>query len=364
MIVLSIAGCGFSARLGSPDAGSIDAIDAAPEGWLAGVTHRKPIAITAPTPTTLGEFPVAIQIAADAGLAAHARADAADLAFTTADGVTLLPFERVVYNPAIGRLEVWVKLPSLPGSATTTIFVNYGGEPRPPLAAPVWSSVFAGVWHMTGSVGTADSTANAHGLAPIGAGDIPAAVVGEAGAARGFDGVDDVLDLPDPVDGSLDFANTSFSYAAWVFETGALDQYDTAFYKGGTSASEPGYCMLLGTGSWAAKLHDGSNYVDVEFGQRSALAGRWVHLAVVIDRAAAATTTFTNGVLANQVALSLGSVATGERLQLGRSETMPFRGSLDEVRIYTGALSADWIATEYANLASTSFLAIGAEQRR
>ena len=46
-----------------------------------------------------------------------------------------------------------------------------------------------------------------------------------------------------------------------------------------------------------------------------------------------------------------------------RSSSEQFQDAIDELRVYTVALDADWIATEHANLTSPTFLTLGAEQQ-
>ena len=104
-VLAVLAGCG---RLGF-DAAHTDAS-------VAQLTRRHPITVAGPSPA-LADVPVGIVIAGDTALAGHARPDGRDLAFTAADGTTVLPFEIERYDGATGALVAWVRVPSLgPGT--------------------------------------------------------------------------------------------------------------------------------------------------------------------------------------------------------------------------------------------------------
>ncbi len=356
---------GIDAAVGIDAAPAIDAatgVDAWIGPWLPGYLHRKPIAITTGVPSTLLDFPVAITTIADPQLASGALPNGGDLVVTASDGTTVLASEVVAY--ANGTLELWTRVPAL--APSTSLYLYYGGPATSPNPTLVWSSLFVGVWHLSDpGNGARDSTSHAHDLSTIAANE-PGHSGGIAGAARTFDGAKQTLGIPDPSDGSLQFTTNSFSYSIWVKEQSASMQYDLAFWKGGTSAGEHGYCIMLGQNSWDAKVHDGTNFNDAVFGQEAALTGRWVHLVAVVDHAANKLEPYTDGVL--QVAgldnlTGLGTLASTKPLALGGvAGSSFFHGSIDEVRIYNSVLSADWIRAEHGNLATPGFVVLGPEQ--
>ncbi len=136
----------------------------------------------------------------------------------------------------------------------------------------MWPSEFRAVWHLSEPAGSsATDSAGTHTLDQGTAGLIPGHTAGIAGLGRDHDGVVDVIFFVDPADGSLDFGTASFSYSIWVNADANLDQFDQPFYKGGTTGSLPGYCLMLGTGVWAGKLHDGSNFDDIELSDNPTL---------------------------------------------------------------------------------------------
>ncbi len=335
-------------------------IDAAAGAWLTGYSYRKAITVTPVGTSALVDFPVGIMIASDAQLATHARADGTDLVITASDATTVLDRELVHFGPA-GAAELWTRVPSL-GPASTTLYLYYGGAAASNRTS-VWSPPFAGVWHLSDQgASTRDSTSHAHDLAATSASEVPTSAIGIAGAARVYDGVDDGLSIPDPSDGSLDFGTSSFSFSVWLDVTTSAGAFDTPLWKGGTSSTEPGYCLLTGTGAWNAKVEDNVTYDDPSPGSESTLANAWVHIAAVVDRGAQTFTVYTNGTKADQQSIGgLGTLSNSLAFELGRTES-PYKGALDEARVYSTALTADWIANEHANLVTASYVVFGAEQ--
>lgn len=351
----------------APDA-SVVTVDGTPGApWLAGFTYRRRIVITRSVgTTTVQDFPVAILIANDPLLAQHARSDGGDIVVTSDDSLTLLDSELASYTSADGTAEIWVRVPTLPVGATE-LYLYYGGPQTPTNPTGVWGAQWKAVWHLSEPVGSAaalDSTVGAHAVAPATQAATPGHVPGVAGLARTHDGVDDRLELADPVDGSLDVGTQSFSVSLWVHATANVIAFDQPFYKGGTSSSNPGYCIMLGTGDWSAKFHDGSNFIDATF-STSPMLNQTVHLVAVVDRSTNTYLAYANGALASSVTVSLSDFDTAQDIRIGRgSGGAAFQGMTDEVRIANSALTADWIATEHANLTQSGFVMIELETQQ
>lgn len=335
--------------------------------WLDGFSHRKPIDLAASNTSTLDDFVVAIAFPDDADLAARARPDGRDLAVTFDDGTTIVDFELERFDAASGALAAWARLPSFAGAQRLYLYYGGGPEDRANSVATWAPTTFTSVWHLTdASPGEArDSTAGGHHLASVAMNEVPGTVDGMPGAARLYDGSDDRLLIADPPDGSLDHGTRSFSYSAWVWCDASVGQYDMPLYKGGASAGNPGYDLELGTASWSAYISDGVATRAATFGQEPALRGRWVHLVVVVDREAQTMRLYTDGTPTGTIGLAgFGSVDNPNALQVG-TLSYPIRGRIDEVRVYARALTAEWIATEHANVRDhAAFVVRGAEQPR
>lgn len=357
-------GCGFQVNGGTdpePDAAVDD--DAPPAGpWLSGFSHRKPLTIASPQPQSLPDFVVAVILPADADLAARARDDGRDLAITAADGTTVSSFEIEQFDGATGALVAWVNVPTFDGNETLYLYYGGGTEDRMNAELTWPASVFTGVWHLSDAttILAADSTTADHDLTSTGA-EIPADTSGNTARARAFDG--DRLAVADPADGSLDKGTSSFSYSAWAYVETSLGDYDMVLYKGGSQGGDPGYDLELGRTTWRAFLASATQDRSVTFGNEVDLLNRWVHLVAVVDRSAQRLRTYTNGAFVAEVDITaVVDVDNARGLNVGYP-TYPFRGKIDEVRIYAQALSPAWIATEYANLsAPASFVMAGSEE--
>jgi len=364
-VLLGLGACGFQVDLQPPDAPAIP--DAPPGAWVTGYAYRKPIVVTRAGSSTLASFPVGIVLASDPDLAAHARGDGGDIVVTSGDAMTRLDSELASFDASTGRLELWTRVPALPPATSTILYVYYGGPTSTTNAPDVWPPArFKGVWHLSDPASTAiaaDSTAAGHTLGSMGTA-IPTHEPGVAGLARGHDGVDDELQIGDPADGSLDVGMQSFAVSVWLNSAGAVGTFDNPFFKGGTSPGSPGYCVITGSQNpWLGKLHDGASYLELTLAPPA--SSQWLHVAIVVDRSTspARGVAYVNGVQTDQQTITLGSLDTQRELSIGAGSGSAYRGLVDEARIYNTALTADWIATEYANLATPGFITKGTEER-
>ena len=265
----------------------------------------------------------------------------------------------MTYVAATGVLEAWVRVPTLSATDVTALWLYYGGAPRAVLSTPTWRADLEAVWHLSEAGPESDSTNHGHGL--TGGGSL-GVVPGIAGGARIYDG-SGTLSGGDPSDGSLDFGASSFSMSTWVRVSESRNDYDMPIFKGAAQAALPGFCFLLGFGSWGVNFSDGTNEAGVVFGTELDLLGSWVQLVVVVDRSVPELRSYTNGALAQSSMLSLGSFDTSIPLEVGGPTEFRYAGLLDETRFYRRAVSADWIRAEYLNLARRSeFLLLGAEE--
>lgn len=359
--LFALGACGFEVGGSAVPGDAVDAkLDAAPPApWFPGFTKRKAIDL-AGGQTELVDFVASIASEADAELAG-----ALSLVFTAADGVTALPVEIVRFDRATGRLEAAVRV-TLAAGTKTRVYLYYGDGTGVVTALP-WGPLFAGAWHMGAAGATNEIVADAKRLhdATATPSDIPLVVAGIVGDARQYDGINDSMAITDPPDGSLDFGTTSFTVGLWVKVDQSAGPWDMPLFKGGSNASAAGYDMELGTGAWLAGFGDGmSTQITPAFGQEVDLLHQWHYLVSQCDRAAGKVRTFLDGAMVDELAFPRGSVSSGYYVRFG-DPIDEFKGQLDEIRIYTAAISADWIATEYANLAKRAqFQTIGPAESR
>ncbi|MDE2041170.1 MAG: right-handed parallel beta-helix repeat-containing protein [Patescibacteria group bacterium] len=218
----------------------------------------------------------------------------------------------------------------------------------PEQAAQVSTAVINGLvgwWKFDDGSGTtaADSSGNGS-TGTLSGTPLPAWTQGKSGGALSFDGLTDAVSIGDR--SVLDFGTGSFSYGMWVYVTAPAGIWDEPWVKGGGAASSAGYDMELGSGSWTANIADGTNGRQVVF-SNSPYLNQWVQLFAVVDRSAGTFKAYVDGLPVASTALaSFGSVTSTESAMI--SGRYPFKGLIDDVRVYNRALSDSEVAAIYA----------------
>lgn len=379
-VLIACAGCSFSINPGASvtdggggDGGADGLVDAAPDPWLTGYARRKQITlrasqIEAPGDGALEGFPVLISLD-DAEVAATAQPSGADLAFTAADATTPLVHE--VERFANNRLVAWVKVPSLPATTDTTLYLYYS-HPSPPPATPteVWTQSFHAVYHLSqdpgpggdGDIRDASPTAlHARAEGSMGPSDL---VEGKVGPAIDFDGSNDCIEVP-----SLD-VGPAFSISMWA-NMNAVSQIRSLLASSPDGSNTNGYRFFANTnGSSDRRIHfevgNGSSS-DSAISLPAIVPDSWQHVAVLVDRAGGTATILVDGQVVNGGDTSIRSdFSTSSDLEIGRMETNnPFSGQLDQVEIASTVRSIEWIRTAFANQSAPgSFHEVGPEETR
>lgn len=162
---------------------------------------------------------------------------------------------------------------------------------------------------------------------------------GNPESAYSFDGNDriDVADAPE-----LTFGANPFTIAAWV----RLNQFgaDGGYYLLGHSAG-PGntnkWIFWVGTSGISFVVGPSPGWINL--GATSFELARWYHVA--ITREANTLTAYVDGAPIGTASLTVAIPDPAHVLQIGTAEAdrpnRPVRGSIDDVRIYGRALSAD-----------------------
>ncbi len=104
--------------------------------------------------------------------------------------------------------------------------------------------------------------------------------------------------------------------------------------------------------------------ITPRFGAEIDLLHEWHYLVSQCDRSTSKVRTFLDGTVVEELAFPRGSLSSDFDLQIG-DRFQEFNGLLDEVKIYTAAISPDWIAMEYANMMKRSqFQTVGPAELR
>ena len=92
------------------------------EGWA----YRRTIAVSNPSGALLTDFQVKISLNSTNFSFANAKSDGSDLRITSSDEITQIPFWIETWSQAGQQATIWVKVPSIPTPAGTTIYIYYG----------------------------------------------------------------------------------------------------------------------------------------------------------------------------------------------------------------------------------------------
>lgn len=162
---------------------------------------------------------------------------------------------------------------------------------------------------------------------------------GKIGKALSFDGKDDYINVSNS--NSISFVDKSFTLESWIYPYSEGSASKMFICKGPYTVS---YCLNL--------YNDGSFYVYSDSGL-TVISGatptrfkEWNHIAAVWD----ATTKYVSLYINGQLSL-VGSDGNGWNMTRGDltigTVGYPYNGTIDEVKIYNRALSADEIKREY-----------------
>ena len=97
------------------------------EAWLSGWQYRKEITITEQSGSTLTDYPVLLTIDTASLISeGKMRSDCGDIRFTDENDTLLTYYLESACNTA--NTKIWVKVPSIPASSSTTIYMYYGNS--------------------------------------------------------------------------------------------------------------------------------------------------------------------------------------------------------------------------------------------
>jgi hypothetical protein len=350
-----VPGAGGSGGLGSGGAGS------------GGPTHQVTIQLQPPgIQGALTDFVVMVRLDASRIDYALTQDGGQDLRFSTLDGGAPLPHEIERWDET-GESIVWVKLPTLDAS-TSGLLMRFGDAAAADAQDPpaVWSA-FEAVYHLADDLGSGASVRDSTGAHDATASNV-AATAGRAGQGFAFDGVASRVDIAsitafdvEPGQGRtfsvLLRRNTTAMPGMSVFGTKTIccsgwgllvlaDQY--ANVRCDIRLDAGGCCAGASADFGAVALPNGSDDVD------------WHHVLVTVDRVAGTTAMYHDGAaVAADVVPTAGNMLGGTfHLGVDEYDANFWLGDLDEVRIASSAVSAEWAALAFRSL-NDSLLTFG-----
>jgi hypothetical protein len=176
-------------------------------------------------------------------------------------------------------------------------------------------------------------------------------VPGKLDQALSFDGADDFVDL-----GILDVSGSALTIAAWIKADGFATDDGRILSRAVGSAEQDHYFMLSTINNGGIKLRfrlkTGTTTTTLLASAGTLAVGQWIHVAAVYD--GSAMILYKDGLEVGRRAKT-GALATSAttRAAIGRNPQpyAPFDGTIDDVRVYTRALTPAALG-ELINLAS------------
>ena len=170
----------------------------------------------------------------------------------------------------------------------------------------------------------------------------PQWIDGKKGNALQFDGVDDYV----LVSGSLYSGNTDFTVEAWVK---ANDNNKRKIWW-----SNNGYVEMHDNGQWRMSIYHSGNNADDEGGSYN--VGQWYHAVVVYTSSQKTGRLYVDGVKLLEDGAT-GDLSYSSNVIIGdypSASNYEFNGTMDEVKIYNRALSAEEVRFHYNRGASVA----------
>ncbi|MBE7175180.1 MAG: DUF2341 domain-containing protein [Mucilaginibacter polytrichastri] len=281
-----------------------------------------------------------------------------DIEFTLSGATTALAYDIDSYTPATGRLLVWVRIPSLAASgstsASTTLDFFYGGtgnvRTTNPSSSATWSSNYQGVWHLNETPSNAaaqlrDATPNGKHLQST---NSPQQTDGRIGkAVQLVRSSSQQLYASGTAPGNAIDLTGNFTLSAWIYLTSNnLDQ------KIMTNQGANGYKTgLVADGTFELETRNSGTTVlnRGAAGGTQLAAARWYYVTSVFD--GASYKTYIDGALQRNFAATQAAGA-GSTFRIGvesNGNGNYFNGVIDEPHVADVARPAEWIATEATN---------------
>ncbi|NQT62804.1 MAG: DUF2341 domain-containing protein [Candidatus Marinimicrobia bacterium] len=278
-----------------------------------------------------------------------------DIIFTQSDGSTLLKHELQNYAASTGDLLCWVNLPTLTPTVDSTIYLYYGktGIYTDQSDTLTWNSNYLGVWHL-------EDLSDAAGAYTLTDHNTAANSSGYLGAAREFDGDGD--DLEELKAGTYLDGLGAFTISLWT-KADALGTDKGLIY--GTDPDALDRRMMIrqdaagekggGTNVYRTSTLLGTNTKQRHESSDASATLNWQYLTMGQTNGSA-TNFYIDGSLDTPSWFNTRSGITNKstKLLIGKGSkdgaTSSWDGLIDEVRISSVELSADWVTTEYTNM--------------
>ncbi|MBI4699242.1 MAG: DUF2341 domain-containing protein, partial [Nitrospirae bacterium] len=301
------------------------------------------------------DFPMLVNLASDAQLAANAQADGDDILFTKSDGTTKLDHEIESYTAGTGALVAWVEVNSIDNG--TVIYMYYGnsGAGNQENVTDTWNGNYVNVWHKkdltTSSI--KDSTINGNNGDKAAANE-PIEADGKIGKAQSYSG-SNYISLSSA---NLPVGNSSFTSSAWINLPNVNYGFSPIVCWGAQANNQANWTALVSSGKLTHVFYSNDLTGDTALSNNT-----WYYVAVTYD--GTTRKLYLNGSEDKSADPSSTPAVNGTTLVMGMDSAFDWAltGKSDEVRVSDIARSAGWIATEYNNqYAPGSFYSLGSNE--
>jgi len=203
------------------------------------------------------------------------------------------------------------------------------------------------VWTSSSAATTLDKSGNNNAGTLTNMNRVTSVTEGKIGQGLKFDGVDDYVNFGNV----LSDINSTFTYSFWVYPVPGMAQYNGALFS---KAYYPtGFDISISKDGGGSDFRAaGLNVTDSGSNSSALSLNKWSHLVVTYNSSAGSNNfnTYVDGVLATSLTRT-GVVGTNANALLLGAETDSnvhwFKGTIDDVRVYNRALSADEVADLY-----------------
>ncbi|MGE0077819.1 MAG: LamG-like jellyroll fold domain-containing protein [Bacteroidales bacterium] len=188
-------------------------------------------------------------------------------------------------------------------------------------------------------------TSNAGIDTVVAIGSLSYQIASDASNAINFDGTNDYIDLGNKTTFNK-LANGNFTIEMWINST---DNSTRSILIGNYYDGSPSYNIELTSSGYLRTFINGSSY----YGTKNVADGKWHHIASVVDFDNDYVKIYIDGVENYSGSNTLSTYTVARNLMIGRdprSSTFYYKGQIDEVRIWSKALTKDEIRSQYGSL--------------
>ncbi len=188
--------------------------------------------------------------------------------------------------------------------------------------------------------------------------------IGQSNKYLQLDGVDDFMEVLNHDDLNIG-SNENFTVTAWVKSTKKGEHFRLLDKRDG-SANGPGYEIFLNPTSGAFAINvatETTNHGSPEYSSTSITDGQWHHVAFVVNRSDGTNEVYANGEFQHQRSgvPATASFANAANFFLGKEGTNDqwyFNGAVDELRIWSKAMTAEELTSDMTTVVEGSETAL------